>query len=291
MMIISKGERFYNTFNIVFLSLFSLLMLYPFWYVLIISLNDSSFGGYSKVLILPVAFTLDNYKVVFANDSLVSGYIITIIRTAAGVFLSVLFNAGLAYGLSKKRLMGRKLFLNLVIITLFFSGGLIPWYIIIKSLGLLNHFWVLIIPYLLSPWTILIMKTFFNGLSPSVEESARMDGANDLLIFFKIVIPLSAPIIATMGLYSAVFHWNDWWAGEMLISNSKLLPVQTILMRIISQQHAIDLISQTQGKIRVSALESINMAAIIITTVPILMIYPSLQKYFLKGIMLGSIKE
>jgi putative aldouronate transport system permease protein len=158
---------------------------------------------------------------------------------------------------------------------------------------LLNTFWVYIIPSLLNAWTVILMKTYFSNLPESIEESAKVDGANDLTIFFKIIVPMSMPLIATMLLFAAVGHWNDWVSGEMFVMDPKLLPVQTILMRMITQVNASAMIQQSMSMEFVAkspAIESIKMAAIVVTTVPIILVYPFLQKYFVQGVMIGSVK-
>lgn len=289
----SFAERTFDVLNIGLLTLLAFVTLYPLWYVVAISFHDSAVSSYFDVYFWPKAFTLDNFKVVFVTDALVKGFFVTVLRTVVGTFLSVLACGLLAYGLSKKYLIGRTLFLNIVILTLFFSGGLIPFYILLKELHLLDSFWVFVIPALLNAWTVILMKSYFANLPDSIEESAKIDGANDLTIFFRIVVPMSMSLIATMMLFTAVVQWNDWVSGEMFIMNPDLLPAQTILMRMLVQADANSMIRQSVNMQFISkspALESIKMASIVVTTVPILLVYPFLQKYFVQGVMIGSIK-
>lgn len=289
----SIGESVFDVSNAVILCLLGLATFYPFWYVVVLSFHDSAVSSYFDVYFWPKVFTLDNFRVVFVTNALVNGFVITILRTVIGSLLSVLMCGVLAYGLSKRYLIGRTLFLNIVIVTMFFSGGLIPLYILLKNLLLLNTFWVLIVPTLLNAWTVILMKTYFASLPESIEESAKIDGANDLVIFFRIVVPMSMSLIATMLLFAAVYHWNDWVSGEIFVMNPNLLPVQTVLMRMITQVDASNMIQQSMSMEFVAkspAIESIKMAAIVVTTVPIIMVYPFLQKYFVKGVMIGSIK-
>jgi putative aldouronate transport system permease protein len=290
----SIGEKVFNAFNIIFMILISFVCIYPLWYVICIAFHDSSVSSYYDVYFWPKVFTLSNFKVVFENQTLFRGFGISIMRTVIGSLTSVGFCGVVAYALSKKYLMGRNFFLALITITMFFSGGLIPFYIILKDLGLVDSFWVYIIPTLLSAWTIILMKSFFQSLPISLEESAKIDGANDIRIFFSIVVPISVPVFATMILFAAVGNWNDWTMGEIYISNPNLLPVQTILMRMITQMSISTMILQNmnpEGLAKAPSIESVKMAAIVITTVPIIVVYPFLQKYFVHGIMLGSIKE
>jgi len=289
----SIGEITFDVFNVTLLTLLGLAALYPFWYVLVLSFHDSAVSSYFDVYFWPGVFTWDNFRIVFITDALVKGFVVTIFRTVIGSLGTVAACGLLAYGLSKKYLIGRTFFLNIVIVTMFFSGGLIPAYILLKNLMLLNTFWVLVVPGLLNAWTVILMKTYFASLPESIEESAKIDGANDLTIFFRIVVPMSMPLIATMLLFSAVNHWNDWVSGQIFIMNPNLLPVQTILMRMITQADASNMIQQSMGmefRSKSPAIESIKMAAIVVTTIPIIMVYPFLQKYFVKGVMIGSIK-
>ena len=272
----------------------AIVTLYPFWYVLIISLNDSNVINYSKVYFWTSALTLDNFRVVFTTNALFNGFKISVLRTVVGSLFSVVCNAALAYGLTKKKLLGRNFFLNIIIITLFFSGGLIPFFLLLKQLAILNTFWVYIVPLLFSPWTIILMKTYFSSLPVSLEEAAKIDGANDLKVFCKIVIPTSMPLLATMLLFAAVSHWNDWIMGEIYVLKPVLHPIQTVLMRLITQMSASDMIRQSMNAefiTKVPSMESVKMAAIVVTTIPILLVYPFLQKYFVQGVMIGAIKE
>lgn len=292
----SIGSKSFNIFNYIFMFLISLTFLYPFWYVIIVSLNDNRVTNYQQIAFWPSAFTFLNYLVVLSDSTILNGYKITILRTITGVVFTVLANSMIAYGLSKKYLFGRKFFLTLITITMFFSGGLIPSYLLYMKLGIINKFAVYILPALLGAWTIIIMKTFFSStISVSIEESARIDGANDMYIFFKIILPLSTSMLATIGLFAAVGHWNDWWVGEIMISDQKLKPVQTILLKIINQTQAMEQMNAMRGRLGLSGaavqLESVKMAAIMVVTLPILIAYPFCQKYFVKGVMIGSIKE
>ncbi|MDW7656106.1 MAG: carbohydrate ABC transporter permease [Bacillota bacterium] len=290
----SLVEKAFDIANIVVMIILSLMWIYPFWYVLILSFHDSSTISYFQVTVFPLTFTLTNYRIIFQNNTLLNGFIISVLRTSIGAISSVFVSAMFAYSLSKKHLLFRKFFLNIVVITMFFSGGLIPAYLLYKNLNLLNSFWIYIIPSLYGAWTIILMKTFFLGLPQSIEESAQIDGANDLYIFMKLVIPMSMPLIATMLLFSGVGHWNDWITAQMFITNSKIWPIQTILMKLLTQYQAVSNLNREMKSMeftRAPTVETVKMATIITATVPILCSYPFLQKYFIKGIMIGSIKE
>ena len=290
----SLGEKTFNVVNVFILALITFATLYPFWYVLVISLNNNAVASYLDVYFWPKAFTLANYKVIFSTSLLVSGYKITILRTVIGTVISVIGNAAMAYVLVKKQLMGRKVLISLVLITLYFSGGIIPLYILLRNLHLINTFPVLIIPYLFTAWYIILMKTYFSQLPESLDESARIDGANDIVIFFRIIMPISMPIISTISLFCAVGYWNDWFAGDMYLSDQNLFPIQTILMKILNEMKGDEILRRSSSGVvdsnHMPSLEAVKNASIIVTIIPIILVYPFLQKYFIKGIMIGSIK-
>jgi len=274
----------------------SLAMVYPFWYVLMVSLNDNSVSSYANIVLFPKAFSLESYRVVFADDGILRGYVITVLRTVIGTVMSVVCTAMLAYGLHVKYLIGRKWILKYIIITMFFGGGIIPAYIVQYKLGLINSFWIYIIPSLISSWNVMMMRAFFGSNIPSgLEEAAKIDGAHELSTFLRIVLPSSKPIIATISLFNAVSHWNDWWTAEIKVTKQELWPVQNVLRRLISTTEVNDMMRQVQANraayIDAAKPESIRMAAVIVVTLPILIVYPFCQKYFVKGAMIGSLKE
>lgn len=291
---LSAGGKAFNALNVALMVVLSFLFLYPFWYVLALSLHDANAVSFYRVTFFPLSFTLQNYRVIFLNDMMVRGFMISVLRTALGASSSVLLSAMMAYALSKKNLVFRGFFMNLVIVTMFFGGGLIPTYILYRNINLLNKFWIYILPGLYGAWNLIIMKTFFQGLPASIEESAKIDGANDFVVLFRLVLPMSMALIATMLLFSGVAHWNDWVTGKMFVTDSNLHPMQTILMRILTtmegQRAARESITAMELK-RQPSLETVKMAAIVVSTTPILLSYPFLQKYFIKGILIGSIKE
>lgn len=282
----------------ILLSLLAFMTFYPFWNALVISFNsgmDTSMGG---VTFWPRVWTLENYGIVFNDARLLNAFFISVGRTVIGTAASILFTAIFAYGISKRELMGRKFYMILCIITMYFSGGLIPSFLLIRELGLMNSFWVFIIPSLISVWNMIIFRTFFQGLPAGLEESAKIDGSGNWGIFFRIVIPLSGPVIATLSLFTAVYHWNDWFGPSIYISNENLLPIQTMLKQILNSNIVSDQMSQldsaAQGqlaKMRTVTSKSLSMATMMVATIPIIMVYPFVQKYFVKGVLIGSLKE
>nr|WP_150960261.1 carbohydrate ABC transporter permease [Aneurinibacillus sp. XH2] len=294
----SIGDRIFTSLIYVFLVVLAFSTFYPFWNSLVISFNegiDTSKGG---ITFWPRVFTLDNYKIVFEDPRLMNGFVIAALRTVIGTVTAILATSIFAYGMSKKELMGRKYYMIMCIITMYFAGGLIPSYMLIRGLGLFNSFWVFIIPGLISVWNMIIFRTFFQGLPQGLEESAKMDGCGNWGTFFRIVLPLSGPVVATLSLFTAVAHWNEWFVASIYITNEKLLPIQTVLRQILFSNIA----SEQLSNVDVSSIahlnaakkitsKSLTMATIMVATIPIVCVYPFLQKYFVKGVLVGSLKE
>lgn len=290
-----SSEKVFDVINILLFLIISFMFIYPFYRSIIISLNDGADASRGGLYFWPRIWTLDNYIAVFKNPNLLNAYIITVLRTLVGTVTSVIATGMFAYGLSKKDLLFRKFYLSIATFTMFFSGGLIPTFILIKGIGLIDSFWVYIIPALISIWNMMIMKTFFQNTPEALEESAKIDGYNELQIFFKIILPISAPIFATIALFNGVAQWNAWFDASIYITNQKLLPLQTILVKLITQHGAAQDLNRLLNSERALAekvtTESLKTATMVVSIGPIILIYPFLQKYFMKGIMLGSIKE
>lgn len=290
----TKHLSVFNVINISIMMIVCFMVLYPLWFCLIYSFNDGNEAARNgPIYWWPRQFTLENYQCVFQNSAIVQAYAVSIARTAIGTFVHVFFTAMVAYAFSKKYLIGRRLYNTMGIITLFFSGGLIPTYIVIRSLHLLDNFLVYIFPTAFNFFNALIFMHFFRNIPESIEESARVDGANDFYIFIKLIIPLSAPVIATICVYSGVWHWNDYFYGILYITkNVRLIPIQTFLYKVVATTEAYSYIrnSYTRADSGVTT-QSVKIATMVITTVPVICIYPFLQKFFTKGLLLGSVKE
>ncbi|WP_144937170.1 carbohydrate ABC transporter permease [Paenibacillus sp. 32O-W] len=294
----SIGDRIFTSLIYVFLAVLAFSTFYPFWNSLVISFNegiDTSKGG---ITFWPRVFTLDNYKIVFEDPRLMNGFVIAALRTVIGTVTAILATSIFAYGMSKKELMGRKYYMIMCIITMYFAGGLIPTYMLIRGLGLFNSFWVFIIPGLISVWNMIIFRTFFQGLPQGLEESAKMDGCGNWGTFFRIVLPLSGPVVATLSLFTAVAHWNEWFVASIYITNEKLLPIQTVLRQILFSNIASEQLSNVDissiahlNAAKKITSKSLTMATIMVATIPIVCVYPFLQKYFVKGVLVGSLKE
>ncbi|MBE9917616.1 carbohydrate ABC transporter permease [Paenibacillus donghaensis] len=289
----------FDLFNYMMLILFGFLMIYPFIYILVYSLNDGKDSMLGALYFFPRKFTLDNYVQVFDNKQIWQAYKITILRTVIGTVLHVLLCTLMAYALSKKTLPGRTFFTFYIFLPTIFSAGFIPYFITLQKLHLINSFWVYVIPMLFNFMHIVIIRTFLQGIPEEIEESARIDGLNDFQIFMRIILPLSGPVIATISLFIGVAHWNDWFTGAYYVSNKNLIPVQTLLQQMLTEAEALSSAMQRAAQqggqtINVNMAgatpESLRMALLVITVFPILCVYPFLQRYFVKGVMIGSVK-
>lgn len=290
------GTLLFQAFVMLALALIAFITLFPFFNTLAVSFNkayDTARGG---VYFWPREWTLENYKVIFAFPDLYSSFLVTVGRTALGSLISLLCTGMFAYGLSKSYLKGRKVYMTLSIITLYFSGGLIPSYLLIRSLGLIDNFLVYILPYAVGVYNMIIMRTYFRSIPEAMEESARIDGAGVFSIFFRIIVPLSGPIIATMILFNAVFQWNSWFDANIYINKQSLKPLQSILIRIIASTRTDEAIQSAGAGAnilqaqKVINIRSITASTMIVTVAPILFVYPFVQKYFVKGVMIGAVK-
>lgn len=288
--------RFLNVFLIVLLCLSILL---PFLHVLAISFNSGVDAQKGGITFFPRVWSLQNYQEVFKQDNLVNGLLITLFRTGLGTLLGVILMSMAAYALTIKSLPGRKVMTFVIFFTMLFSGGTIPYYLVLRDLNLTNTIWVYVVPSLYSVTNILLLRTSFNQLPHSVIESARIDGCSEFEIFRKIVLPMSKPVLATISLFTAVGHWNDWFAGTFYVRDANLKPLATILQEMLTRQNALsDILLRSSGsnayqqldKVTVTG-QSLQMATIIVVLLPMVVIYPFIQKYFVKGITVGSIKE
>ncbi|ANS75583.1 ABC transporter permease [Paenibacillus yonginensis] len=295
---LSASERTGQILIIVLLSLLCVSVLYPFLYMLAISLNVGSDAANGGVYLWPRKFTLYNFEVVLGNAVIQHAYLITILRTMIGTIAGLLVTLLAAFGLSYRGLPLRGTLLGYVLITMLFSGGLIPFYIQLYNLSLVNTFWVYVIPSAFSAWNMFVMLKFLQGIPDALIESAELDGAGPLRVLVSVVVPLSQPMLAALGLFVAVMHWNDWFAGAFFVSDQNLIPVQTFLQHLLSAQDISTVLGSNnniESLARGSMLEnitlmSIKMATVMISAIPILCVYPFLQRYFVKGVLIGSVK-
>jgi len=291
----SIGDRVFDFCNVCFFVLMCLIMIFPFWNVFTTSIVDVGEFYRRPFILWPEEPTLNAYRLIFSSDRTLRGFGISVFITVVGTIYGLMVNACAAYAMSKKYVPGRKFILVFITFTMFFSGGLVPYYLLIRDLKLINTIWVLIIPGGISVWNFTVMKSFFNEIPESLEESAKLDGANDITILFRIVLPLSLPLLATFALFGAVGIWNSWFDAMIFIQNRKLHPLTLVLRELIfSSTLPPEMAAQFESAKGTTTSqifdEAIKTATVVVATVPILCIYPWLQKYFVKGVMIGSIK-
>lgn len=287
----SRSDIIFDIINIAILSIILIIVIYPLILVVSASFSDPMAVMKGEVVLFPVSPTLDAYKAVFRNEDITTGYRNTIIYTVVGTAVNLIMTIAGAYPLSRKDFYGRKALTLFYSFTMFFSGGLIPSYLINTKLGLNNNFWVMIIPGAVSVWNMLIMRTFFqNSIPIELQEAAFIDGCNNISILLKIVLPLSTPVIAVMVMYYGVGHWNAYFTALIYFRDRNKFPLQLILREILVQH---EMSQMTEGETLVSQVllaEGIKYAVMVVASVPVLLLYPFLQKYFVKGVMIGAIK-
>ncbi|MNI00295.1 L-arabinose transport system permease protein AraQ [compost metagenome] len=287
----TKGDKVADAVIYTALALFALMTLFPLYYVAIVSVTPyievMKNGGF---VIWPENFTLQAYKEIFGSARIPQALKITVFITAVGTTLNLVVTTLLAYPLAKKSVPGRNFILMAIVFTMIFSGGIIPLYIMVRSLGLYDSVWALVVPGMVSTFNLLIVKTYFENLPAEVEEAARVDGCGELGTLVRIVLPLSAPIMATIGLFYGVTHWNEYFKGIFYISDKTLMPMQVVLRSMIQSSNVSTEMSINSLALDLLPPETIKMAIVVVATLPLLVIYPFLQKYFVKGALLGSIK-
>ncbi|MGE5548936.1 MAG: carbohydrate ABC transporter permease [Bacteroidota bacterium] len=288
----SPLEILFDVTNTLVLLGITLATLYPLLYVLFGSLSDPVAMARSGALLLyPKDISFDAYRMVFTNEMIAYGYRNTFILVTLGTSINFLLTVTAAYALSRKTLPGQRILMLGMVFTMQFSGGLIPTYLLVtQGLGLMNSYWAVLLPTAINTMNLIIMRTFFAGVPPELEESARLDGANDFAILFRIFIPVSKPVIATVVLFYAVAHWNDFFHALIYLRERTLYPLQLVLREILIQ-HSTDSMTTMMSQDQEQISENMKYATIIVATVPILFLYPFLQKYFVKGVMIGSLKQ
>lgn len=286
----TRQDKILESIIIFILLIVCVIVLYPIILVVSSSFSDPVAVMANKVVLWPVNPTLGAYKMVFKHREIGGSYINTIVYTIVGTVINLTFTSLGAYPLSRKDFYGKSVFTGLFVFTMFFSGGMIPTYLLVKELKLLNTIWALVLPGAVSTWNLIVMRTFFqNSIPTELHESAFIDGANDLQVFFQIVLPLSTAIMAVMTLFYGVGHWNSWFSALIYLSDRKKYPLQMILREILIQSNTADM---SGGPISDQEMigEAIKYATMVIATVPILCLYPFLQRYFVKGVMVGALK-
>ncbi len=288
----TRGERIFNIFNVTVLGVVALMALYPFVYTISMSLSSAAEAMRSGLHLYPRDISLTSFEMVLANPDIVSGFANSVLRTVAGTALTLFFTCMTAYPLARRELPHRGLLLFLILFTMIFSGGIVPNYLLIKNLGLIDSLWALILPHMLTAFNVIVMKNFFQSIPESLAESAKIDGASEVNILARIYMPLSKPVLATIGLWTAVSHWNQWFDAMLYITNDENQVLQTFLQRIVIES-SVEMIEQGLVDPNVTQFtpETIKAATVVVTVLPMLLVYPFVQKYFVKGIMLGGVKE
>jgi putative aldouronate transport system permease protein len=289
----SFSSRAFDVLNILFLAFLALICLLPFVHVTAVSFSASAAAVSNQVSFWPIGFNVEAYKRVFNNPDFLQAFGVSVLRVLVGTTLNLTLIALTAYPLSKENaeMKGRNVIIWFYIFPMLFSGGLIPSYLVNKSLGLINSFWVLVLPGAVQIFSILMMMHFFRGINKSLIEAAEIDGAGHLTILFKVFLPLSLPSIATLALFSMVGHWNDWFTGLIYLNDPSKWPLQTFLQQMIVNIDFSKLTKDDISMLTNLSNESLKAAQLLIATIPILLTYPFLQKYFVSGITIGSVKE
>ncbi len=288
------GSLCFDIINYTILALIMLATIYPLYYIVVLSFNDGVDALQGGIFLLPRKFTFNNYIEAFSNEILLNSFMISIARTLIGTLTSVFFIALMAYGLSDKKLVGRRFLTKYFFFTTLFGGGAIPFLILIRDLDLLDNFLVYILPAVYGFMNMLIVRIAFESIPIGIQESAKIDGANEWQIFSRIYLPLAVPALVTVGLFTAVFHWNDWFAGAYYVNSDTLKPAATILQEmLIASMSSLsnEAINSGTGAGGGTSTQTLQMAFVVIILLPILLVYPFAQKYFVKGAIVGSIKE
>ncbi|MBO5069286.1 MAG: carbohydrate ABC transporter permease [Roseburia sp.] len=293
------GERVFFSVNTLIMICLLVVMLYPFWYCIIVSFSDANDFLKGPLYLWPRKFTLENYDFVLSSNLFGVAIRNSVFRTVLGTVLHCVFTGAAAYGLSRPNLLYRKFYTTVFVITMYFGGGLIPTYLLYRNLGLIDNFLIYIIPSMFSFYNCILFMSFYESIPASLEESARMDGANTLTIFFKIIVPVSKPIFATVALYSIVGQWNAWFDTLTFTKSKSLTTLQSMMAEMLQAAENMEKLIQqlsatgaTGANLAVADVSpmTVRVATMVITTFPIVVVYPFFQKYFVKGIMLGSVK-
>ena len=290
----TKEDWVFDIINYLLLILIALITLYPFYYILILSLNEGNDAVLGGIFLLPRMFTLENYKEFFSDSSWLNALWVTFLRTVGGTAIGVFFTCMVSYAFSRTDLLGQKIYIKVVVFAMYFSGGIIPFYILLKGLGLINTFQVYIVPGALNMFFVLVGISFFQSVPSELIESSYLDGASEFKTFLKIVLPVSMPLIATMTLFIAVNHWNSWIDSAYYVQNNDLRTLAYKMREVINQSMSPTTTDSTTlqyaSNHSKTTTTSLQMAAMIVSVAPILCVYPFLQKYFTQGMMLGAVK-
>ena len=288
----SWPDRLFNIFNIIIMTCLIILTLYPFWYSVIGSFNDGLDYARGGVFLWTREFTWSNYEALFSDTALVKAFMVTLSRTVIGTVSHIIFTALFAYAFSRRNLKFRNFYSTLGLMSMYLSGGLIPYFILINALGLYNNFLVFIIPSLFSFWNVILFRSYFAELPEALIESAKIDGAGK--IFFRIIMPLSKPVLAAVALFTAVGHWNSYYDAMVFTQGDSLQTVQLYILKLIKSTDAALLLANMSGSIGAAqstvTTSTLQLAAMVAASLPVVIVYPFVQKFFIKGMLIGSVK-
>jgi len=285
-----RNISIFQTVNTLILLCVVVATLYPFLYMIAVSLSGNLYVLRGEVWLWPKGFNLAMYELVLNDPRISTAYLNTIIYTVVGTAVALTVTSIGAYSLSKREMVGNQFFTLLIVFTMFFSGGMIPTFLVVRSLGFMDTLWAMVVPGAVSTWNLIIMRTFFRGIPAELEESGRIDGLNDFGIFLRIVLPLSKAVLATIGLFYAVGIWNNFYQALLYLRDSDRFPLQVVLRNIVLAGQINNSNVTSIGGDNLIIEESLKFATIMVSTLPILLVYPFLQKYFVKGVMIGSVK-
>jgi putative aldouronate transport system permease protein len=285
------GSRIFDSANYLILFFVALVTFIPFYYVIVASVSPIKQVLTESIILWPEKFTFTSYHMILTTPSFVRALLFTIFITVVGTAINMLFTSTLGYSLSKKRFRARKTILMLIVFSMMFSGGLIPTYLVVKQLGMINSFWALMLPGAISAFNLIVLKNFFASIPEALEDSARIDGCSNFGIFVRIALPLSLPALASFTLFYAVGNWNQFFAAIMYMNNSRYWTLQVVLRQLVIIGDSTGYGQVLDDASKTAFPETLKYAAIVVATLPILMVYPFLQKYFVKGVLMGSVKE
>lgn len=296
---LSAKDYLFHIINILVFALITLVCIYPFYYLFINTISNNDLSSNGEIIFIPKGFHIENYIQILKLNGLITAAGISIARTVLGTALTVLASSFLGFMFTQPRLWGRKIWYRYIVITMYFNAGLIPLYMTMKSLHLVNNFWVYIVPLIVQPFFIILVKTYLESLPSSLQEAAEIDGAGILRIFFKVIFPLSMPILATIAVFSAVSQWNSFQDTLIYITDQKLFSLQYVLYQYINQANSLAQLIKSSTGMSTAAMQSlatqqtptsVRMTVSIIVVLPILLVYPFFQRFFTKGIMIGAVK-
>lgn len=295
----TKSDKLYLIINYVFLSVAMIVVLYPLVYIISASISNPQYVSSGEMWLFPKGLNFGGYQLVFENSKIWLGYRNTIVYTVLGTLISLAATIPAAYALSRSDFVGRQFFMGMFLVTMFFSGGLIPTYLVVKSLGLINTMWAILLPASVSVWNLIVARTFFQTTLPKeLQEAAQVDGCTNIRLFVRIVLPLSAPIVAVMALFYGVSQWNSYFPALIYLNDNAKYPLQMVLRQILVLQEmsaettggaiSAEVAKSLNSKAEIAAL--VKYAVIIVSTLPVIVVYPFLQRYFVQGVMIGSVK-